>query len=82
VARERVVALEGVGGAPGVGVDVDAVAVLGEAVDEGADTSGAGEDGSPLLESQVGRDDDAALLVPAADDVVEETSGSPFPRSF
>jgi len=50
-----------VGVAPRVGVDVDAVAMLGEAFDESAGTSGAGEDGSPLLESQVGRDDDAAL---------------------
>jgi len=36
--------------APGVGVDVDDVAVLGEAVDEGDDTGGAREDRSRVLE--------------------------------
>jgi len=41
------------GVAPGVGVDVDAVAVLGEAVDEGADAGGARKDGAPLLEGEV-----------------------------
>jgi hypothetical protein len=49
-----VVALEGVLVAPGFGVDVDLVAVLGEAVDESADAGGAGEDGAPLLEGEVG----------------------------
>ena len=34
---------------PGVGVDVDEMAVLGEAVDEGAHAGGAREDGAPLL---------------------------------
>ena len=35
---------------PGVGVDVDDVAVLGEAVDERDDASSAGEHCAPLLE--------------------------------
>ena len=42
--------------APGVGVDIDAMTVLGEAIDEGDDAGGAWEDGSPLFESQVGGD--------------------------
>jgi hypothetical protein len=47
---------------PGVGVDGEAVAVLVEAVDEGDDAGGAGEDGAPLLVGEVGGDDRGALL--------------------
>ena len=42
--RRAVIALEGVAVAPGVGVDIDLVAVLGEAIDEGDDAGGARED--------------------------------------
>jgi hypothetical protein len=71
----RVVAFEGVDVAPGVSVDVNAVAMLGEAIDECNDTGGTGEDGTPLLEGEVGGDDDAAFLMPAAEDVVEDVGG-------
>ena len=50
--------------APGLGVDVDDVAVLGEAVDEGDDAGGTREDGVPLLVGEVGGDEGGALLVP------------------
>jgi hypothetical protein len=39
----RGVALEGVSIAPGVGVDVGAVAVLGKAIDEGTDAAAPGK---------------------------------------
>jgi hypothetical protein len=66
----RVGVVETVGLAPRVGVDGETMAVLVEAVDEGDDAGGAGEDGAPLLEGEVGGDDRGALLVAAADDVV------------
>jgi hypothetical protein len=65
-----------VGVAPGVGFDVDLVAVLSKSVDEGDDASGAGEGVAPLLEGEIGRDDRRALLVATADDVVEDVSRS------
>ena len=39
--------------APRVGVDVEDVTGLGEAVDECGNAGGAGEDGAPLLEAEV-----------------------------
>src|ERR1700694_1442349 len=65
-------ALGGLLVAPGVGVDVDDMAVLGEAVDEGCDAGSTGEDGAPLLVGEVGADDGGALLVAATDEVVEQ----------
>ena len=62
--------------APGVGVDIDGVAVLSEAVDEGDDAGGAGEDGAPLLEGEIRGDDRRAVLMAAADDVIEEVGGA------
>jgi hypothetical protein len=62
--------------APGVRIDVDLVAVLGEAVDEGDDAGGAWEDSAPLLKGQVGGDDGRAVLVAAADDVEEDVGGA------
>jgi hypothetical protein len=62
--------------APGLGLDIDDVTVLGEAVDEGRDAGGAGEDGGPLLEGEVGGDDGGALLVAAGDDGVEAVGGA------
>jgi len=55
--------------APGVGVDVEDVAVLNEAVDESSDAGGAGKDRAPALEGELGADDGGALEVAAADDV-------------
>ncbi len=39
--------------APGLAEDLDAMAVLGEAIDERDDAGGAGEHGAPLLKRQV-----------------------------
>jgi hypothetical protein len=72
----RVVTLEGMLVAPRIGIDVDLMAVLGEAVDECDDAGCSGEDCAPLLESEIGRDDRRALLVAPADDVEENVSGS------
>jgi hypothetical protein len=47
--------------APGLGVDVDGMAVMAEPVDESADARGAREHGRPLLERDIGRDDGGAL---------------------
>jgi OmpA family protein len=47
--------------APRLGIDLDAVTVLIEAVDERDDAGGAGEDRRPLLEGEVGADDGGAL---------------------
>ena len=58
--------------APGLAEDLDAIAVLSEALDEGDDTGRARKRGAPLLECQVRRDDRRALLVAAADDVVQQ----------
>ena len=65
-------ALGGVGLAPGIGIDVDDVAVFGEAVDESHDASGTRKDGAPLLVRQVGGDDGGFGFVPTTDDVVQE----------
>lgn len=62
--------------APGVAEDLDAVAVLGEAVDERHHAGGAGEDGAPLLEGEVGGDDRRGALVTAADEVIEDLGGA------
>jgi len=57
---------------PGLGVDVDDVAVLHEAVDERCDAGGAWKHRSPLPKRQVGRDHDRPRFVPPTDDVVEQ----------
>src|SRR5512145_2494727 len=67
---------------PGVAVDVEGVAILGEAIDEGGDARGSGEDGAPGLEREIGRDDGGSFLVPAADDVEEEVCGSRVTREI
>ena len=63
--------------APGLGVDIEDVAVLSEAVDEGAETRGVVKDRAPLLEGEVGRDDDGARFVATTDDVKEQIRGPP-----
>src|ERR1700733_2441713 len=62
--------------APGLTDDLDAMAVLGESIDERDDAGGTGERVAPLLEGEVGRDDRRALLVTTADDVVEDVGGA------
>ena len=64
------------GVAPGVGIDVDAVAVLCKSVDEGNNAGSAGKDSAPLLEAQVGGDHGGAVFMSATDDVVEEVGGA------
>src|ERR1039457_1085437 len=58
--------------APRIGIDVDDVAVLREAVDEGGEASGTWEDGAPLFVGQIGGDDGGFGFVPTRDDVVKE----------
>lgn len=53
--------------APRLADNLEAVAVLGEAVDPGDDAGRAGEPRAPRLEGEIGRDDGGALLVAAAD---------------
>ena len=58
------------------------MAVLGEAIDEGDDAGGPGEDGAPLLEGEVRRDDRRDALVAATDDVVEDVGGAAVARQI
>ena len=62
--------------APGVGIDVDGVAGLGEPIDECGDAGRTGEDGTSLLEREVGGDDGGAHLMATADDVVEDVAAA------
>ena len=66
--------------APGVGIDVDGVAGLGEAIDERGDAGGTREDGAPLLEREVGGDDGGPELMATADDVVEDVAAASIRR--
>ncbi len=50
--------------------------MVGEAVDQCRDAAGVGEDGGPVLEGEVGRDDDGFLLVATRDDLEEEIGGA------
>ena len=47
--------------------------VVGQAVDQCDGARGGGEDGVPALERQVGGDEQGAVLVPAADELKEQT---------
>jgi hypothetical protein len=62
--------------APGVRVDVERVAVLSEAVDEGADARGVVKDRAPEFVGKVGGDHNRALLVTTTDDVKEQVGGA------
>lgn len=53
-------------------MDVQHVAVLHEAVDQGRHAGSTWEQGTPVLEGQVGGDEQRALFVAPADDVEEE----------
>ena len=57
-------------------LDEEDLDVVGQAVDEGDGAGGVGEDGVPVLEGQVGGDEQGAVLVTAADELEEEV-GSP-----
>src|SRR5262249_17486874 len=76
LARRAAALLEALLIAPGVGIDVDDVAVLGEAIDEGAEAGGVAEDGAPLLVREIGRDNDRASFVPRAHDAEEQVGGA------
>jgi len=65
-----------VGVTPGVGIDVDTVAMLCESVDEGDDTGSTGKDGAHCLKAQIGSDHGGAVLMSAVDDVVEEVGSA------
>ena len=52
--------------------------MVGQAVDQGDGARGVGKDGVPVLERQVGGDEQGAVFVTAADEVEEEVGGSGF----
>jgi hypothetical protein len=60
--------------APGISVDIEDMAVLDEAIDQGGDASGAWKCRAPLLERQIGSDGNGARFVSAADDIVQKFS--------
>ncbi len=56
--------------------DQSDVGVMSEAIDEGDDAGGVGEDGRPVFEGEIGRDEDRSiLLVTGIDDLEEQVSG-------
>jgi hypothetical protein len=58
-----------------VGLDVDDLGAMDEAVDEGVDAGGVGEDPVPLGEGLVGAEQDGLAGVVAAGDDLEEEIG-------
>ena len=56
-------------------LDDEDLDVVGQAVDERHRAGGVGEDGVPVLEGQVGGDEQGAVLVAAADELEEEVGG-------
>ena len=50
--------------------------MVGQAVDQGDGARGVGKDGVPVLEQQVGGDEQGAVFVAAADELEEEVGGS------
>ena len=59
-----------------VGIDIDYVAMLGEAVDEPAQAGGSRRDGSSLLLRHDGRDHVGALFVSSTDDIEQKARNS------
>ena len=57
-------------------LDEEDLDVVGEAVDECDGTGGIGKDGVPVLEGEVGGDEQGAVLVAAADELEEEVGGA------
>ena len=66
--------LAGPGGAEavGLGAGFEDGRVVGDAVDDGGDEAGVGEDGSPFAERQVCPDGDGGFFVSFGDDLEEE----------
>lgn len=58
--------------AVGLALDLDDLGAVTEAIDEGDDAGGAGEDAAPVAEGAVGGDDRGELLVPAVDHLEEQ----------
>ncbi len=56
--------------------------VVREAVDEGGDASGIGENGVPVLEDEIGGDDDRAAFVTAIDDFEEQVGSTGVVREI
>ena len=54
---------------------------MGQAADQGDGARGIGKDGVPVLERQVGGDEQGAVFVTAADELEEEVGGSATCRS-
>ena len=50
--------------------------MLRESIDQSDNAGSAGENGSPLFESEVGGDDGRIFLMATADDVVKQVGGS------
>jgi len=58
-----------------LGVDQGDVGVVSESVDEGDDAGGVGEDEVPVLEGEIGRDDEGASpFVAGVDDFVDRSA--------
>src|SRR5580704_6931707 len=66
--------------APGVGVDVEGVAVLSKAVDQSAETRGIVEHGAPLLVGKIGRQNYRSLFVSSTDDMKQQVSSATVAR--
>ena len=49
--------------------------VVGQAIDQSYGARGVGEDGVPVLEGQIGGDEQGAVLVAAADELEEQVGG-------
>ena len=56
-------------------LDDEDLDVVGQAVDEGDGAGGVGEDGVPVLERQVGGDEQGPVLVTAVDELEEKVGG-------
>ena len=66
--------------APGLADNLDAVAMLREAIDEGADAGGTWKNGAPLFVAEVGGDNGGAFLVATRQNIVEHVGGARITR--
>ena len=65
---------------PGLADNLDAVAMLREAIDERADAGGAWKNLAPLFVAEVGGDDRRAFFVAARQNIVEHVGGARITR--
>src|SRR5262245_60361671 len=68
--------------APGLGGDVELVAVLVEGIDQRGDAGSAREHGAPLLERQIRGDHGGSMVMSPTDDVVEHVGGAAVARDI